>query len=95
MMGLEGTELYEMSEAGYLRIDLDGGAWVALMSEDGVNFGGTLWQRSEADGHDYSAGCTAGYPVLGRHDDAESIARHLADFILMENGEEGRFIRPQ
>ena len=93
-MGLEGTELYEMGEAGYLRIDLADDSWVALMSADGVNFGGTLWERA-ADGYDYSAGCTAGYPVLGRHEDADTIARRLADFILMENGEEGRFIRPE
>jgi hypothetical protein len=94
MMGLEGTELYEMSEAGYLRIDLADDSWVALMSTDGVNFGGTLWQRAN-DGYDYSAGCTAGYPVLGRHENADTIARRLADFILMENGEEGRFISPE
>lgn len=91
-MGLEGTELYEMSEAGYLRIDLADDSWVALMSTDGVNFGGTLWQRSPTDGYDYSAGCTAGYPVLGRHENADAIALRLANFILMENGEEGRFI---
>lgn len=94
-MGLEGTELYEMGEAGYLRIDLDDSSWVAVMSEDGVNFGGTLWQRSAADGFDYSAGCTAGYPVLGRNEDAETIARRIADFVLMESGEEGRFIISQ
>jgi|688.fasta_scaffold661801_4 hypothetical protein len=93
-MALEGTEAYEMSEAGYLRIDLDDSSWVAVMSEDNVNFGGTLWQRAD-DGYDYSAGCTAGYPVLGRHEDADAIARRLADFILMENGEEGRFVRPE
>ncbi len=39
-MALEGTEAYEMDEAGYLRIDLADDAWVALMSTDGVNFGG-------------------------------------------------------
>ena len=94
-MALEGTESYEMMEAGYLRIDLDDSSWVAVMSPDNVNFGGTLWQRSPADGYDYSAGCTAGYPVLGRDDDAESIARRIADFVLMESGEEGRFIRPE
>jgi hypothetical protein len=92
-MALTGTEAYEMDEAGYLRIDLDSESWVALMSEDNVNFGGTLW-KLDLDGYHYSQGCTAGYPVLGRDEDAESIARHLADFILMENGEEGRFIRP-
>jgi hypothetical protein len=94
MMGLDGTELYELNEAGYLRIDLTDDSWVALMSADGVNFGGTLWQRAN-DGYDYSAGCTAGYPVLGRYEDADTIARRLADFILMENGEEGRFIRSE
>jgi len=93
-MGLDGTELYELNEAGYLRIDLTDDSWVALMSADGVNFGGTLWQRAN-DGYDYSAGCTAGYPVLGRYEDADTIARRLADFILMENGEEGRFIRSE
>ena len=93
-MALEGTEAYEMSEAGYLRIDLDDSSWVAVMSEDNVNFGGTLW-KLDLDGYHYSQGCTAGYPVLGRNDDAESIARRIADFVLMENGEEGRFVRPE
>jgi len=93
-MALTGTEQYEIQEAGYLRIDLDSESWVALMSEDNVNFGGTLW-KLDLDGYHYSQGCTAGYPVLGRDDDAEAIARHLADFILMENGEEGRFVRPE
>lgn len=86
-MALEGTEAYEMDEAGYLRIDLADDAWVALMSTDGVNFGGTLWKRAD-DGYDYSAGCTAGYPVLGKYDDTESTAKMVARFILMENGEE-------
>jgi hypothetical protein len=92
---MTGTDLYEMGEVGYLRIQLDESSWVAVMSADGVNFGGTLWQRSPVDGYDYSAGCTAGYPVLGRSDDAETIARRIADFVLMESGEEGRFIRPE
>ncbi len=86
-MAMEGTEAYEMNEAGYLRIDLDGGLWVALMSEDNVNFGGTLWKRAD-DGYDYSAGCTAGYPVLGKYDDTETIAKMVARFIVMESGEE-------
>jgi hypothetical protein len=86
-MAMEGTEAYEMNEAGYLRIDLDGGLWVALMSEDNVNFGGTLWKRAD-DGYDYSAGCTAGYPVLGKYDDTETIAKMVARFIEMESGEE-------
>jgi hypothetical protein len=93
-VALTGTESYEMMEAGYLRIDLDSESWVALMSEDGVNFGGTLW-KLDLDGYHYSQGCTAGYPVLGRDDDAESIARRLADFVLMESGEEGHFVRPE
>jgi hypothetical protein len=86
-MALEGTEAYEMDEAGYLRIDLTDDAWVALMSTDGVNFGGTLWKRAD-DGYDYSAGCTAGYPVLGKYDSTETTAKMVARFILMESGEE-------
>ena len=93
-MGLTGTEAYEMDEAGYLRIDLNDESWVALMSEDNVNFGGTLWQI-DLDGYYYSQGCTAGYPVFGKADHTDDIARRLADFILMSNGEEPRFVRPE
>lgn len=87
-MALENTEAYEIAEAGYLRIDLCDGMWVALMSNDGVNFGGTLWERSSVDGHDYSSGNTAGYPVLGKYDDTDTTAKMVARYILMEGGEE-------
>jgi hypothetical protein len=87
-MPLEGTENYEMAEAGYLRVDLCDGLWVALMSNDGVNFGGTLWERSVYDNCEYSAGNTAGYPVLGKYDDTETIAKMVARFIIMESGAE-------
>jgi len=90
-MGLTGTESYEMVEVGYLRVDLTDTAWVALMTEDGINFGGTLWQRG-LDGFDYSAGCTAGYPVLGKKDATDDIARRVADFVLLEHGEAAQYV---
>ena len=83
---MRGEELYELREAGYLKVELREGLWVALMSEDGVNFGGTLWKDS--DGQPYSEGCTAGYPVFGFGMTSEEAARQVALYIAMESGAE-------
>jgi len=85
---MRGEELYELRDAGYLKVELREGLWVALMSEDGVNFGGTLWKKSASDGFDYSEGCTAGYPVFGFGMTSDEAARQVALYIAMESGAE-------
>lgn len=83
---MRAEELYEISDAGYLRVDLRDDLWVALMTQDGVNFGGTLWKVS--DGQYYSEGCTAGYPVFCFDMTSDEAARQVALYIAMESGAE-------
>lgn len=83
---MRAEELYELQDAGYLRVDLRDDLWVSLMSTDGVNFGGTLWKRSASDGFDYSEGCTAGYPVFCFGMTSDEAARQVALYIAMESG---------